>query len=126
MTRDLMFRDEIEEIVASSYSQLEMPGGPSLDFYADHQLDGVPDGARDWALGLGNPLAYAGIRPGETMLDLGSGSGIDVLIAAKRVGHDGRRLGAVLEVPLDDGAVTAHAGCQVGDCLRLSGGVSYG
>jgi ubiquinone/menaquinone biosynthesis C-methylase UbiE len=93
MSKDLMYRDEIEELVSDSYSALETPGGPALAFYTDDQLMGVPDEAQSWALGLGNPLTHAGLKPGETVLDLGSGSGIDVLIAAKQVGPSGRAIG---------------------------------
>jgi SAM-dependent methyltransferase len=57
--------------------------------YQAEQLSTVPDGAALASLGCGNPTAVAELRPGETVLDLGSGAGIDVLISAKRVGPDG-------------------------------------
>jgi len=50
---------------------------------------GLPSGAIASARGCGNPLALAGLRPGETVLDLGSGGGLDVLLAAQRVGSSG-------------------------------------
>lgn len=93
MTRDLMFRDEIEELVARSYEGLEDPRGPAVEFYAEEQRDGLPKSVQSWALGVGNPLTRAALQPGETVLDLGSGSGIDVLIAARQVGPDGRAVG---------------------------------
>lgn len=49
----------------------------------------VPDGAALASLGCGNPTAVADLKPGETVLDLGSGAGIDVLLSAKRVGPTG-------------------------------------
>ena len=49
----------------------------------------VPDGARLASLGCGNPTAVAELREGETVLDLGSGGGIDVLLSARRVGPTG-------------------------------------
>ena len=52
--------------------------------------DGLPKGAVRASLGCGNPVAVAGLRPGETVLDLGSGGGIDVLLSARRVGPPGR------------------------------------
>jgi SAM-dependent methyltransferase len=52
----------------------------------------VPDGA-DLGLGCGNPLALLELQPGETVLDLGSGGGIDCFIAAKRVGPEGHVIG---------------------------------
>jgi SAM-dependent methyltransferase len=53
----------------------------------------VPDGARRASLGCGNPTAVADLRPGEAVLDLGSGGGIDVLLSARRVGPAGTAYG---------------------------------
>jgi SAM-dependent methyltransferase len=55
--------------------------------YAD--LVDAPDGAVRASLGCGNPLAVADLRPGQTVLDLGSGGGLDVVLSARRVGPDG-------------------------------------
>ncbi len=57
--------------------------------YQASQLDAVPDGAALASLGCGNPTAVADLNPGETVLDLGSGAGIDVLLSAQRVGPTG-------------------------------------
>jgi SAM-dependent methyltransferase len=56
-------------------------------------LDGIPEGAGLASLGCGNPIAVADLVPGETVLDLGSGGGIDVLLSAKRVGPTGHAYG---------------------------------
>jgi hypothetical protein len=53
----------------------------------------LPDGAVRASLGCGNPVAVADLKPGETVLDLGSGGGIDVLLSARRVGPAGRAYG---------------------------------
>ncbi|MGW1995283.1 methyltransferase domain-containing protein [Embleya sp. NPDC001921] len=53
----------------------------------------IPVGAAAASLGCGNPLAVADLHEGETVLDLGSGGGIDVLLSAKRVGPTGRAIG---------------------------------
>ncbi len=53
----------------------------------------VPEGAVGASLGCGVPTAVADLHPGETVLDLGSGGGADVLISARRVGHSGRAIG---------------------------------
>ncbi len=58
----------------------------------DSLLD-LPPGARQASLGCGNPLTVADLRVGETVLDLGSGGGIDVLLSAQRVGPDGKVYG---------------------------------
>jgi arsenite methyltransferase len=57
-------------------------------YSADEQAE-LPAEALAASLGCGNPLAVADLRPGETVLDLGSGGGIDVLLSARRVGADG-------------------------------------
>jgi SAM-dependent methyltransferase len=57
--------------------------------YEAAQLDGLPDAAVLASLGCGNPTAVAELRDGEVVLDLGSGGGIDVILAAKRVGPTG-------------------------------------
>jgi SAM-dependent methyltransferase len=54
---------------------------------------GLPDGAVRASLGCGNPVAVADLRPGETVLDLGCGGGLDVLLSARRVGPAGRAYG---------------------------------
>jgi predicted methyltransferase len=60
--------------------------------YSAEDLAAVPAGA-NLGLGCGNPIALASIRPGETVLDLGSGAGFDAFLAAARVGPTGRVIG---------------------------------
>ena len=60
--------------------------------YTREDLATVPEGA-DLGLGCGNPQAIAALRPGETVLDLGSGAGFDCFLASKRVGAKGRVIG---------------------------------
>jgi ubiquinone/menaquinone biosynthesis C-methylase UbiE len=59
--------------------------------YAD--TDGAPDSAVSASLGCGVPTAFAELHEGETVLDLGSGAGIDVLLSARRVGATGKAIG---------------------------------
>jgi arsenite methyltransferase len=67
--------------------------GSSLKLgYSEEELAGVPLGA-DLGLGCGNPQAIAELRPGETVIDLGSGAGFDCFLAAKRVLPGGRVIG---------------------------------
>jgi SAM-dependent methyltransferase len=63
------------------------------NLYEEGQVQGVPAEALLASLGCGNPTALASIEPGQTVLDLGSGGGIDVLLSAKRVGPTGKVYG---------------------------------
>jgi len=60
--------------------------------YAADQAKAIPEGA-NLGLGCGNPLAFADVKKGETVLDLGSGAGIDCFLAAREVGAKGRVIG---------------------------------
>jgi arsenite methyltransferase len=63
------------------------------ELYDDHDTIGATDDAVGASLGCGVPTAVADLAPGETVLDLGSGAGADVLISARRVGPTGRAIG---------------------------------
>jgi SAM-dependent methyltransferase len=63
------------------------------DLYSDEEGASIPENALRASLGCGNPTALAQLNPGETVLDLGSGGGIDVLLSARRVGPSGKAYG---------------------------------
>jgi arsenite methyltransferase len=63
------------------------------DLYDEAQRDQLPEKAMRASLGCGNPTALATLNPGEVVLDLGSGGGIDVLLSARRVGPEGKAYG---------------------------------
>ena len=105
---------EIKEVVKEKYGQAALRvsagrgsaccganacGGPETwdpvtsDLYDEQQIAGVPAEAILASLGCGNPTALAQLKPGETVLDLGSGGGVDVLLSAKRVGPAGKAYG---------------------------------
>ena len=69
--------------------QLDAGEGFGLPLYDDGDTEGLPDAAGLASLGCGNPVAVAELHEGETVLDLGSGGGIDVLLSARRVGPSG-------------------------------------
>jgi arsenite methyltransferase len=65
----------------------------SSNLYSDQETGALPEAAVAASLGCGNPTALAELKPGETVLDLGSGGGIDVLLSARRVGPTGKAYG---------------------------------
>ena len=67
--------------------------GISANLYADDETGSLPEDAVLASLGCGNPTALAELKEGETVLDLGSGGGIDVLLSARRVGPSGKAYG---------------------------------
>ncbi|OFW24135.1 MAG: arsenite S-adenosylmethyltransferase [Acidobacteria bacterium RIFCSPLOWO2_02_FULL_59_13] len=103
--------DEIRKAVSENYAEIAKKGGggcapstspssccggePSVSIrlgYGKKDVTSVPEGA-DLGLGCGNPQAIAALRPGETVLDLGSGAGFDCFLAARQVGEAGRVIG---------------------------------
>ena len=102
--------DTIRNTVKQKYGQAALkvldgergscgPGGAcgcdpvSSNLYAPAETATLPEGAVLASLGCGNPTALAELRDGETVLDLGSGGGIDVLLSARRVGPTGKAYG---------------------------------
>jgi arsenite methyltransferase len=65
----------------------------TANLYGENETSTIPEEALHASLGCGNPTALAKLQPGETVLDLGSGGGIDVLLSAKRVGPSGKAYG---------------------------------
>jgi len=116
-------RDEIRAAVAARYAGLaraaqagqaisdgDPDGECNAPGYPD--TDGLPEAAVRASLGCGNPVAVADLRPGETVLDLGSGGGIDVLLSARRVGPAGKAYGLdMTEEMLDLARANARAAC---------------
>jgi arsenite methyltransferase len=92
---------EIKQAVKEKYAQAAARGSccTSCDdpitsnLYSADQIETVPEEALHASLGCGNPTALAELKPGEIVLDLGSGGGIDVLLSARRVGPSGKAYG---------------------------------
>jgi SAM-dependent methyltransferase len=75
------------------------------NLYGENEAGQIPEQALKASLGCGNPTALAALHPGETVLDLGSGGGIDVLLSARRVGPTGKAYGLDMT---DDMLALAH------------------
>lgn len=110
MTRDLMHAGELKELVRDAYGNVA--GGTTqyaeLLYDAD-QLADVPLAAIERSLGVGNHLRHADIDPGEIVLDIGCGGGIDTILAARRTGPTGEVIGLdFLPVMLERTAAAAR------------------
>jgi len=86
--------DQAREIIRETYGHLSSHGPAVAEaFYAPEELAELPRGAVEFALGVANPVRHANLRPGENVLDLGCGAGIDTLLAARAVGSTGTAIG---------------------------------
>ncbi len=86
----------MKEEIKARYAELalrELPVPCWDGLYPQQDLVGLPPEAAGLSLGCGNPVALASLRPGEVVLDIGSGAGLDVFLAAQRVGPTGRAIG---------------------------------
>ena len=91
MSQDLMHSDEVKQLVRDAYRNVPATTAVvAQKLYSAEELAAVPDVAVRRALGVANHLRHADIRPGETILDLGCGGGIDTILAAQRTGPSGR------------------------------------
>jgi SAM-dependent methyltransferase len=101
--------DEIRQKVSKAYAKAVSAEAPSgggccstpttkgvaaqLAGYCSEELGALPADAVVNSFGCGNPLAFTAVQPGQVVVDLGSGAGIDILLAAKKVGPSGRVIG---------------------------------
>jgi len=100
VTKDLMYSQEIHDLVYEAYAKLEAANGAATQFYDEDQLSALPRDARQWALGVGNPLRHSDLVPGEDVVDLGCGSGVDVILAAREIGPEGTATGVDFLAPM--------------------------
>ena len=86
-----MHSDDVKAIVREAYGAIDSSSeAVAYKLYSPEELALVPRSAIEGALGVGNHLRLAEIEPGETILDLGCGAGIDSILAAHRTGPGGR------------------------------------
>ncbi|MBW3657693.1 MAG: methyltransferase domain-containing protein [Actinobacteria bacterium] len=94
---DLMFKSEIQDLIRDTYRHLS-DDRPArlLQTYRDEDLALLPGEAVAWSFGTDDPVSAAELQPGEHVVDLGCGAGIDAILAAHRVGPEGQVTGVDL------------------------------
>ncbi len=101
----------IHESVREHYADYARSGssccGGSNLLYPDELLTNLPGDVANFSLGCGDPITVAALQPGETVLDLGSGGGLDCFLAAKRVGESGHVIGVDMTPEMLERARTA-------------------
>src|SRR5438046_5155712 len=106
-------------------SSCRSPGDSNLvtsELYSSAELGELPTAATLASLGCGNPTALAELKPGEKVLDLGSGGGIDVFLSARRVGPTGFAYGLDMTDAMLELAERNRTGGRVG-CGRFMEGI---
>ena len=136
---------EIRESIRTKYAETALSGnsgcgcgsgccGPSsvgssddlarMAGYATEELQSVPQGA-NMGLGCGNPQAIAALRPGEVVVDLGSGGGFDCFLAARQVGETGRVIGVDMTPEMVEKARRNAVTAQCGNVSFRLGEIEY-
>jgi arsenite methyltransferase len=122
MTRDLLHSEETKELVRSAYAAVDSSSEAiARRLYSPQELAEVPYIALSGALGVANHLRHAGIEPGETVLDLGCGAGIDSIIAARQTGPAGRVLALDFLPEMLERTVTAAPEAGLDNVVPLEG-----
>lgn len=110
-------RTEINErfvkVALSPHEEKKFPVGPASAKrlgYDAKEIDGLPPRVTESFAGVGNPLGLGELRPGQVVVDLGSGAGLDSILAARRVGPGGRVIGVDCTPEMLEKA-RANAGC---------------
>jgi len=86
-------RDAVKRYYGSHARRDTSCCSPQASFYSDAEIDILPDDVASFSLGCGNAVGSAALKPGETVLDLGSGGGLECFIAAQQVGASGHVIG---------------------------------
>jgi arsenite methyltransferase len=107
---DFLQQDAIRAAVRQTYGSV-IPSDRQVAerFYSEEELAGLPDETIRMALGVGNPVRHAALSPGDDVLDLGSGGGIDCLLAARVVAPGGQVVGVDFLAEMVDRATRATA-----------------
>lgn len=106
---------KIHEAVRERYAGFARSGSSCCGdsgnlLYSESRLKDLPADVANFSLGCGDPITLADLQPGETVLDLGSGGGLDCFLAAKKVGEGGRVIGVDMTAEMIERARASAAG----------------
>ncbi len=121
---DLLHQQDVKAAVVDAYQAIRTGAGEAVvaRLYTDEERQLLPAEAVRWALGVGNPVRRARLQPGERILDVGCGGGIDSILAAHLVGPSGRVIGIDVVDEMVARARDNSAAAGVGDrCQFLQG-----
>lgn len=90
---DEISKEYSQAIEANSNTVVSKTGSAKFAEYSVDDLANLPENIAEHSFGCGNPLAFSHVKQGDTVLDLGCGAGLDLLIAAEKVGETGRVIG---------------------------------
>ncbi len=91
--RDFVSAKYADAVTNPERGAVQATANAKFAFYDDDTLANLPDGIVESSFGCGDPLSMSGVKPGDTVLDLGCGAGLDLLLAAEKVGPTGRVIG---------------------------------
>lgn len=119
--KDLLHQEDVRDLVRDAYRGIDTPAGAGAVLYDGAQLAAIPAGAEEWSMGVGNPVRWAQLQAGEDVIDIGSGGGIDTMLAAREVGPGGTVTGVDLLPEMVDRA--RHHAVQAGlpNCRFIEG-----
>ena len=119
---DLLAQDAIRSIVRQTYGGVRPADRRVAErFYSPEELAGLPEATIRMALGVGNPVRHAGLQTGQDVLDLGSGGGIDALLAARAVGPSGSVVGIDFLADMADRATQAASEARLANVRFVEG-----
>lgn len=119
---DLLQQQEIRAAVRDTYAGVRPSDRHVAErFYSPDELDGMPDETVRMALGVGNPVRHAALSAGDDVVDLGSGGGLDCLLAARAVGPTGSVVGVDFLPEMVERASRAAADLGLGNLRFVQG-----
>jgi len=124
MTVPYFTEGQARSIIRNTYGQAHSDAAAAALLYSADELAPLPRGAIELALGVGNPVRLAALKPGEVVLDLGCGAGIDTILAALAVGSSGRVIGLDMTAEMVERAREHASLAEVTRVLRPGGRVA--